>query len=69
MDKKLIDIVKAKMEYEDGTECCRACISFVPTDCSGDVNAKSQHCERNTFDIPVSEAGKCRFFISKHIKV
>ncbi len=54
--------VKALMGYRDGTHCCRTCKYFVPTDCSGNLNAKDAHCTLSpAFDVLVNESGYCNY--------
>jgi hypothetical protein len=62
MNKEAIEAVKKEMEYSDGTDCCRTCLYFTPTDLSGSYNAKSAHCHRNVFTFDVSEAGRCKVY-------
>ena len=66
MDNETLKNIKTAMEYRDGTECCKACKNFVPTDCSGNHNAKDAHCILSpAVEVPVDESGFCKFFMAK----
>lgn len=65
MNKDTIQEVKTAMGYRDGTECCKGCRFFVPSDLSGNEGAKTSHCTVNTFELPVIERGYCDHFEAK----
>lgn len=62
-DISMFDQVKDFMEYDDGSRRCENCAFFVPTDCSGNHNAKLSHCTRNAFELPVVPQGSCKEYI------
>ncbi len=62
IDGLLLRQLKAAMGYRMPTHCCKNCTKFVPTDCSGDLQAKHAHCTLNpAVAIPVEEQGSCNF--------
>ena len=66
MDDSVIVKLKEAMAYSDPVARCKNCTHYVPTDCSGSHNAKSEHCTLNpAIDIPVSEGGFCKHFALK----
>lgn len=66
MDNDTLNKIKAAMGYRDGTQCCKACKNFVPTDCSGALNAKNAHCTLSpAIEVPVDESGFCKYFAAK----
>lgn len=63
MDSETLAKIKAAMGYRDGTECCKVCKYFIPTDTSGNHNALPAHCTLSpAFTVPVNEAGVCNHF-------
>lgn len=59
-----IATLKAQMGYSE--ETCRTCNFYVPTDCSGSMSAKNEHCTvANIIDIPVKETGHCKKWAKK----
>lgn len=54
--------LKEAMGYRGPNNCCKKCVYFVPTDCSGNHNAKNAHCKLNpAINLPVEEGGWCTF--------
>ena len=51
------------MDYKEPDKCCKNCIHYVGNDCSGNANAKSEHCTLNpAINIMVQADGYCKFF-------
>lgn len=66
LKQELADQVLKEMGYKPASRCCKMCRHYVPTDCSGNIGAESEHCELNpAFHLPVEAAGYCNHFEEK----